>query len=171
MRQRLVRALAIAVVVGAALGLLHRFGVGLPVLFFIAGVLGLIALLAPWAGVGVLDDLILAVRALVWRNEQGRHHSFGGQPMHIDDDGRHVWIVGADLQRALGTSDREDVLAARVPGRWRRDDRGALMLRVDAGVHYLATAPGRMDPRTVRLRRYLEREVLFPAAERRRRAS
>jgi hypothetical protein len=28
-----------------------------------------------------------------------------------------------------------------------------------------------MDPRTVRLRRYLEREVLFPAAERRRRAA
>jgi hypothetical protein len=164
-------ALALALSLAAALGLLHRLGIGLPLLLGIVAALGVIALVTPWIGVRVLDDLLLATKSLLWRREQGRHHSFGGQSLHIDDDGRQVWIAGVDLQRVLGTNDRDDVLAARVPGRWRRDDGGALMLRVDAVVHYLATAPGRMDPRTVRLRRYLEREVIFPAAQRRRRTA
>jgi hypothetical protein len=107
---------------------------------------------------------------LLWRREQGTHHSFGGLALHIEDDGRHVWIAGADLQRVLGTRDRDDVLAARVPGRWRHDEGQPLLLRVDAVVAYLAAAPGRMEPRVVRLRRYLERDVLFPAAEMRRRS-
>lgn len=163
-------ALALALSLAAALGLLHRLGIGLPLLLGLVVLFGAVALVTPWVGVRLLDDVLLAAKSLVWRREQGRHHSFGGQSLQIDDDGRQVWIAGADLQRVLGTNDREDVLAARVPGRWRRADNGALMLRVDAVVQHLATAPGRMDPRTVRLRRYLEREVIFPAAQRRRRA-
>jgi hypothetical protein len=164
-------ALAVALSLAAALGLLHRLGIGLPLLLGIVATFGVIALVTPWIGVRLLDDLLLAAKSLAWRREQGRHHSFGGQSLHIEDDGRQVWMAGADLQRVLGTNDREDVLAARVPGRWRRDGNGTLLLRVDAVVQHLATAPGRMDPRTVRLRRYLERDVIFPAAERRRRAS
>ena len=90
--------------------------------------------------------------------------------LRIEHDDRHSWVDGAGLQRALGTRDRDDVLAARMPGRWRRDDKGELMLRVDAVVEHLARRPERMDPRVVRLRVYLEREVLFPATERRRRS-
>lgn len=41
----------------------------------------------------------------------------------------------------------------------------------DAVVERLATAPGRLEPCTAHLRRDFEREVLFPAAERRRRAA
>jgi hypothetical protein len=163
-------ALVLALSLAAALGLLHRLGIGLPLLLGIVVFFGAVALVTPWIGVRLLDDLLHGARSLAWRREQGRHHSFGGQPLRIDDDGRQVWIAGADLQRVLGTNDREDVLAARVPGRWRRGDDGALLLRVDAVVQHLSTAPGRMDPRTVRLRRYLEREVIFPAAQRRRRA-
>ena len=40
------------------------------------------------------------------------------------------------------------------------------MLNVQAVVQHLAQRPGRMDPRVLRLRRYLEREVLFPARRR-----
>lgn len=40
-----------------------------------------------------------------------------------------------------------------------------------AVVERLATAPSRLEPRTAYLRRDFEREVLFPAAERRRRAA
>lgn len=124
----------------------------------------------PRLGVSALDHLIHWVRAFHWRHQQGRHHAFAGVPLQIEDDGRHVWVDGAGLQRVLGSSDAEDVLAARHAGRWRRDRNGELLLRVDAVVDLLATGPGRSDPRTVRLRRYFEREVLFPAAERRRRA-
>ena len=44
------------------------------------------------------------------------------------------------------------------------------MLRVDAVIAYLGQMPERNDPRVQKLRRYLERDVLHPAAERRRRA-
>ena len=40
------------------------------------------------------------------------------------------------------------------------------MLNVRAVVQYLAHMPRRSDPRVLRLRRYLEREVLYPAIRR-----
>jgi hypothetical protein len=133
--------------------------------------LALVAYLFPRLGVRLLDHLIHRVRAFHWRHEQGRHHAFAGIPLHINDDGRHVWVDGEGLQRVLGSHDSDEVLAARHAGRWRRDHQGRLQLRVDTVVDVLAKAPGRLDPRTVRLRRYFEREVLFPAAERRRRST
>ncbi len=169
MKRPLVQALVIVVALGAGLGLLHRWGVGLWLLLLLAVVIAAVALVAPRAGVRWLDQLLLQLRAFHWRREQGRHHSFGGLPLRIDDDGRHVWVGASGLQRVLGNDDREEVLAARFAGRWRRDEDGELLLRVDAVAEHLARAPGRMDPRTLRLRLYFEREVLFPAAERRRR--
>ncbi|MEN9627790.1 MAG: hypothetical protein RJA10_1017 [Pseudomonadota bacterium] len=124
----------------------------------------------PHLGVRALDRLILAARTLHWRHEQGRHHAFGGIPLQITEDHRHVWVDGPSLQRVLGTQDADDVLAARHSGRWRRNADGVLLLRVDAVVDVLAHGPGRLDPRQVHLRRFFERDVLFPAAERRRRA-
>ena len=142
----------------------------LRVVLLAAIIVATIAYGLPHLGVAILDQLIHWARALHWRRQQGRHHAFAGVPLRIEDDGRHVWVDGAGLQRALGSSDAEDVLAARHAGRWRRDRHGELLLRVDAVVDGLASAPGRSDPRILRLRRYFEREVLFPAAERRRRA-
>lgn len=123
----------------------------------------------PHLGVRVLDALILRLRSWHWAPQQGRHHAFAGVPLDIHDDGRHLWVAGDGLQRVLGTRDADDVLAARHSGRWRRQPDGQLQLRVDAVVEVLAHGPGRLDPRTVRLRRYFEQQVLFPAAERRRR--
>ena len=161
------RALAAAVVLLAVLALLRSAGVGLVGL---ALMLALVVVALPLLGVRALDAGVHLWRRLRWRHESGRHHAFAGVSLHIVDDGRFVWIVGRDLQRVLHTTDADDVLAARHAGRWRRDDDGLLWLRIDAVVERLATAPGRMDPRTVRLRRYLEREVLYPAANRRSRA-
>ncbi len=169
MRQQIVQALGLALALGAALGLLHAWGVGLWLLLVLAVGVIIVAGLMPHTGVKLLDSILLRLRAFHWRREQGRHHSFGGVSLRIDDDGRHVWVAAEGLQRALGSRDREDILAARFAGRWRRDDDGELLLRVDAVAEHLASAPGRMDPHAVRLRRYFERDVLFPAAERRRR--
>ncbi len=143
----------------------------LAICFVLAGVVFFIATAMPHVGVRLIDAVILQLRTWFWREQQGRHHAFSGVPMLIEDDGRQMWVSGADLQRVLGTRDAEDVLAARHAGRWRRRPDGLLMLRVDAVVDHLAAAPGRLDPRTVHLRRYFEREVLFPAAERRRRTA
>ena len=164
------RALAVGLVAGTAAWLLNRSGWALPLALGAAVLTFFVLHLTPWIAVRTLDRLILLLRTWHWRSEQGRFHSFGGVPLSVHDDGRYLWIAGVDLQRVLGSYDAEDVLAARHAGRWRRDDKGTLWLRVDAVVHHLATAPGRLEPRTVRLRRYLEQDLLFPAAERRRRS-
>ena len=106
------------------------------------------------------------VREQHWDDRQGSHHSIAGISLHIEHDARHSWIDGPGLQRALGTRDSDEVLAARLAGRWRRNGRGQLLLRVDAVIEYLARRPDRLEPRTLRLRHYLEREVLYPQAQR-----
>ena len=170
MRQRLLATLAIAAGVAALAWAFGAWKAALPVALIVAGLTAFVAWALPQVGVAVLDRAVDLLRAYHWRREQGRHHAFGGVPLAVEDDGRHVWVSGADLQRVLGTRDADDVLAARHSGRWRRCADGTLQLRVDAVVDHLARAPGRFDPRTVRLRRYFERELLYPAAERRRRA-
>ena len=161
------RALAIGLAIAVVAGMLHRWGVGLKLLLAVMVVVGLVALAFPFYGVRLLDALVLAIRSLYWARDQGRFHSFGGIPLVIEDDGRHVWIDGQGLLRVLGRQEPEDVLAARLAGHWRRDAKAVLMLRADSVVQYLAHMPERTDPRVQKFRRYLEREVLFPASQRR----
>lgn len=170
MNSPLARAALVAVVTAALLGGLHALGVGLPLLWGLGVVVAVVTLTTPWVGVRWADAIVLWLRGRLWASDQGRFHSFAGVPLQIDDDGRHVWVDGDGLQRALGRREPDDVLAARLAGHWRRRDDGALMLRVDAVVRLLATMPGRDAPRVQRLRRYFEREVLFPANRRRTRA-
>jgi hypothetical protein len=161
------RALLVAAAVACVLGVLHAIGVGLWLLMGFGVVIIVVTWWAPRVGVRWLDDLILALRTWFWAREQGRFHSFGGVPLQIDDDGRYLWVDGPGLQRVMATRDTEQVLAARHAGHWQRNHEGTLMLRVDAVVQHLNTMPGRDAPRLQKLRRYLERDVLFPAQKRR----
>lgn len=167
MKNDAVRAIGIAVITALVLGILHWLGVGLTLLLTVGIVIASVCWMLPWLGVRWLDDAILGVRTLYWAREQGHFHSFGGVPLKIEDDGRHIWVAGEGYMRAVGKREPEDVLAARLTGHWQRDEGGLLMLRVDAVVQHLATMPGRDDPRVQRLRRYFEREVLYPAGQRR----
>jgi hypothetical protein len=167
---RLRRALVVTTTLVAFFGATQVLGIALPLFLSLGLVVAVVACALPWVGVRWLDALLQAASNWQWRREAGRHHAFGGLALDIEDDGRHLWIDGGDLKRVLRSDDRDEVLAARMPGRWRRSPEGRLQWRVDAVVEHLATAPGRMDPRRGRLRRYLEQQVLFPAAERRRRS-
>ena len=169
MRGRLARALAVAAVIAAVLGMLQMYGVGLPLLLTVIAGLGCIAWATPWLGARLLDSIILEMRSLFWARLQGSFHSFGGVPLQIQDDGRNVWVGGDGLQRVLGRRESDEVLSARHSGHSQRSADGRLMLRVDAVVRHLATMPGRDQPRVQRLRRYFEREVLYPASQRRER--
>ena len=155
---------AIAMMLGGLVDVLLRRSW---VMLLSSAVLALVLLAAPYLTIALASALKDRVRQSLWAGEEGRHYNFGGTSLRIEHDTHYSWIAGSDLQRVLGTRDPEDVLAARLAGHWRRDERGVLMLRVDAVVRHLASMPGRMDPRTVRLRRYFEREVLYPAAQRR----
>jgi hypothetical protein len=161
------RALLLAAGAACVLGVLHAIGIGLWLLLGLGVVVSAVTWFAPRLGVRWLDDIILAVRTWFWAREQGRFHSFGGVPLQIDDDGFYLWVDGPGLQRVMGTRDTEQVLAARHAGHWQRNAAGTLMLRVDAVVRHLDTMPGRDAPRLQKLRRYLERDVLFPAQKRR----
>ena len=161
------RALAVAVLSAGLLGWLHALGIGLPLLFALALLICFVTLVVPALGVRWLDDFVAWVRGRFWAREQGHFHSFGGVPLEIEDDGLHVWVGGEGLQRALSRQEPEEALAARHSGHWRRNAEGVMMLRVDAVVGYLNTMPGRDAPRVQRLRRYFEREVLYPAQQRR----
>ena len=165
------RALAAAAVLGAAAGLLHWLGVGLPMLGAVLVLFALLSLFAPRTGVRLLDSCIGALRSAWWRDEQGRHYSFEGVSLHFEDDGRYLWLDANDWRRVRRVDEANEVLAARHSGRWRYQREGQLQLRLDAVIAGLAGGADRMQPRTVKLRRYLERELMFPAAERRRRAS
>lgn len=164
------RAAVVVVVAAAVLGGLHWLGVGLRLLLALAIVTAIVAWALPWLGVRWLDAVVLRIREAYWSRDEGRFHSFGGVPLQIDDDGRHVWVDGAGLQRLLGRSEPESTLAARHAGHWQRNDEGVLMLRVDDVVRRLATMPERDEPRVQRLRRYFERDVLYPARQRRQRS-
>jgi hypothetical protein len=157
----------VALAIAAVLGPLHLLGVGLRLLLALGVLMAFVALLLPHIGVRWLTGIVQWVRARYWGPEEGRFHSFGGVPLHIDDDGRHVWVDADGLQRVLGRREPEDALAARHAGHWQRAADGKLMLRVDAVVRNLNTMAGRDEPRIQRFRRYFEREVLFPAEQRR----
>jgi hypothetical protein len=166
--QNTLRAIGTLAIVAVVLAGLHFSGLALPVLLSVGLVVLIVCWMLPWIGVRWLDDAILAVRSWYWASDEGRFHSFGGVPLQIDDDGRYLWVDGEGYMRVLGRREPEASLAARFAGHWRRHEDGeVLMLRVDAVVRHLATMPGRADPRVQRLRRYFEREVLYPASQRR----
>jgi hypothetical protein len=164
------RSVGVGLGIAGVLGVLHWLGIGLPLLLALAVLVAFVAWVLPWLGVRWLDAAILFVRGVAWAPEQGRFHSFAGVALQVEDDGRHVWVDGDGLMRALRRQEPDEAVAARHAGYWRRDSTGRLMLRVDEVVRVLAAMPGRTDPRVQRLRRYFEREVLYPAEQRRARA-
>jgi hypothetical protein len=102
---------------------------------------------------------------------EGRHYSFAGQTLQIHDDGRECWIADRSIHQVLGVR-RDGAFKARFANQWREarelglKGRG-LWVRVSALHQYLAEAPDRHDPRRVRLRTFLDRDVMQPAARRR----
>jgi hypothetical protein len=168
---RLKRAAALTAAVLGALWLLRALGLTQLAWSALVVVLILATWFYPPWGTRLLDRIGHAWRAWIWRDEEGRHHAFGGVSLHIEDDGRHLWLAAVDLQRVLRSDEPDDAFAARHSERWRRDGQGRLWLRLDAVVERLRSMPGRDEPRTQKLRRYLERDVVYPAQRRRRRAS
>ena len=153
-----------ALLVGVATGSWFGAGVG-------AAVAGLLILLA---GTTVVDGLLAPIEWLrrgTLAPSEGRHYSFAGQALRIHDDGRECWIADISIHRALGVP-RDAAFKARFANQWRESAelglRGqGLWVRVSALHQHLAEAPDRMNPRRVRLRTYLDRDVMQPAARRR----
>ena len=169
------RALAVGLAIAAVLGLLHLWGLGLPLLTLVLMLLGAVATFVSVIGVRWLDELILALRTLSWRRVSGRHHSFAGISLDIEEAEGQMWLSADSLQRVLRLHEALSVTAARLADHadvhGRHNNKGVLMLNLQAVVQYLLRMPGRKEPRILRLRAYLERQVLFTASRRARAAS
>ena len=109
-------AIALAMVAGWTALIGGRVLVGLLLGIALAGLVAA----AAWIVRTRLDDFTAWLRERAWADRAGRHHAFGGTALDIEDDGRHVWLDGPGLLRVLGRREPDDVLAARMPGQWRR---------------------------------------------------
>lgn len=168
MDSRVVRAVLVGVLIATVLGWSSLLGSAIGWMTLAATVVSALVAWGLWTVMQRSGEAAAELRERLGASDEGTHHAFGGVRLRVEDDGRHVWIDGAGVQRVLQRREPDDAQAARHTGAWRRDDKGVLMLRVDAVVQNLATMPGRDDPRIQKFRRYLERDVLFPAQQRRR---
>lgn len=151
---------------------------GAPIAYAVGAGVGLFNLLTMRDGLVRLLVLPLRLmRRASLAKLEGRHHSFAGVPLVVHDDGRHVWLHETGLRRLLGLQrDPVDAFKARFSGHWREAHElglpgKGLWLDVAAVHRHLAEAPERMDPKRVRLRAYLDRDLLQPASRRRMRAA
>ena len=154
------------IVLAAVLGWSLLLGAEVASSVFMVAALCVMTVAGLWWAIQRTGDATAAVRERLGRADDGKHHAFGAVRLQVEDDGRHVWIDGPGLQRVLGRREPDEAQAARHTGAWRRNERGVLMLRVDAVIQHLAHMPGRDEPRLQKLRRYLERDVLYPAQRR-----
>lgn len=164
------RAVLVGLFIATVLGWSSLLGSGLGLAVLVAALLCAAAVGVLWWLLQRTGDARAALREKLAGGHEGRHHEFDGVRLRVEDDGRHVWLDGPGLLRVLRRREPEEALAARHAGAWRRDEQGVLMLRVDAVIGYLGSMPGRDEPRLQKLRRYLERDVLYPAQRRHGRA-
>jgi hypothetical protein len=110
------------------------------------------------------------VRAGVWLPVHGTHYVFKGTTIHVlegDDDWR--WLPLADVQLALGRTFNARVLAITYPDCLEKGGRPLRMyIRDDALITHLGKLN---DPRALRFRTWLERNVALPARRARQRAA
>ena len=138
------------------------------------GPLGL-AFAAPLWGMtlaGPLMDLAGAAYATTRRMAlsplEGRHFEHRGVPLDVAQDERHHrWLSVRDLRRLLRGLPRDAALRRLVPEAL-MDDTRLRGLRIEAEA-LLALLRRSTDPDSLKLRNWLEREVVFPAATQRRR--
>ena len=134
----------------------------------VIAVMGALFIGVPRALAWASGRAVQSLHGAAWWRRQGTHHEFAGIALDVREDTYHLWIEAHGLKRVLRTQEADDVFAARVAsGRWVREGY-RLWLRGDAVVDYLShAAPDRTDPRILRFSRWLQTQVLLPAATRR----
>jgi hypothetical protein len=113
-----------------------------------------------------LLDLVEAIGGQMqrahWRDVEGRHYAYRGREVAVvEDDERRRWLRLADVRSIVGFTASDGALASSYPGAVRQLGRPPLPhIRVDA---LLAHLDKERSPQATRLRRWVEREVAFPA--------
>lgn len=156
-------AIRLALCAAATWGL-WRLGVGTGLLFM-AGVVGIV-LARP------LMELTIALwhemRRANWRELEGRHFAFKGQPVRVVEDNDYQrWIRLADVRAVAGFTASDTALKVTYPRGWSLHGRPPELYLSDEAL--LAHLAKERSPATARFRHWVEQEIVFPARRQRER--
>ena len=134
-----------------------------------------LALTAPLLGIALAKPLLElagamhhAIRARALADIEGRHYAYRGIHVGvIEDEGHQRWIRAADVRRIAGGTDSDHALQLTYGSGYR-------LAGQPAEPHFSETAllahlARQADPAAARLRLWVERVVVWPAREQRRR--
>ena len=164
MNALLVRILLRVLAAGAVAALLYRL-FGASGLVFSAPLFGVL-LARPLIELG--SELKDRARSLAYDEVEGQYYAFKGRRMHVaeDVDGWR-WIDAAHLRKVVpGLPADASLLNLYPQGSRRLGRRSQVYLRAETLLEALARSS---DPMTLRLRLWVEREIVLPAERRRQR--
>jgi hypothetical protein len=138
------------------------------------GATGLILSL-PMFGVALarpLLELASAVRHEMrranWRDDHGRHFAFRGHSVRVVEDADHQrWVRLSDIRAIAGFTASDASLKLTYPKGWQLHGRGLVPHLSDEAL--LAHLAKERAPAAVKLRHWVEREIVFPARRQRQR--
>ena len=126
-------------------------------------------------GIGALAGIVLArplmdlaieiyqvMRRANWRELEGRHYAFKGRTVHVIQDADHQrWVRVADIRAIVGFTASDAALQVTYPNGWRMLGRPPLPHLSDEAL--LVHIGKERSPEALRLRLWIEREIVFPA--------
>ena len=147
-----------------AWGLRH---LGLPLVVLLGiGALAGILLARPLIDLAI--EIYQAMRRANWREVEGRHYAFKGRTVHVVQDADYQrWVRLADIRAIAGFTASDAALQVTYPTGWRRLGRPPLPHLSDEAL--LAHIAKERSPEAMRLRLWVEREIVFPARRERER--
>jgi hypothetical protein len=110
----------------------------------------------------LVSELRYLMRVAVWRPLEGHHFAYRGRSVQVlEDDDHGRWVRVADVRAVIGHTASDGALALSYPGGWRQMGRPTEPhLSDDALLAHLAKHG---SAEAVRFRRWVEREIAFPA--------
>jgi hypothetical protein len=117
----------------------------------------------------LLSQTYQAIRALAFRRVSGRHFEHRGTMLDIvDDDAGHRWLSLNDVRKIIPGLPSAQSLLHRYPDGVRMSKHpAASRIQAETLARYLDTATA---PDSLRFKHWLDREVVFPARQRRERS-
>ena len=138
---------------------LRRLGFPIAVLLWIGALAGIL-LARPLIDLAI--EIYQAMRRANWRELEGRHYAFRGRTVHVVVDADYQrWVRLADIRAILGFTASDAALQVTYPNGWRILGKPPLPHLSDEAL--LVHIGKERSPEAVRLRLWIEREIVFPA--------
>jgi len=113
-------------------------------------------------------ELWQSLRRAQWRQLEGRHYAYKGRPVRVEEDADHRrWVRLADIRAIAGFTASESALKVTYPSGWSLRGRPPSLHLGDEAL--LVHLTKERSPEGIRLRNWVEREIVFPARRQRER--